>query len=86
MSTPSIKFYGLSTCIHCKHAREFLEEKKVVFDPCYVDLLQGDERAGALDAIRSHNKSLSFPTIIIGDGARVVVGYRPEELAEALGL
>jgi len=80
-----IAFYGLSTCIWCKRTRRFLENQGVEFDYIYVDLLQGEEREEALAQVRRWNRVVSFPTIIV-DNSRCVIGYRPEEIKEALGL
>jgi glutaredoxin len=49
-----------------------------------VDLLDGEERNAILEDIKKWNPRCSFPTIIIGD--KVVVGYREDEIREALGL
>jgi glutaredoxin-like protein NrdH len=80
-----IVFYGLSTCIWCKRTRQFLEDQGVNFDYVYVDLLQGQERKDVLDQIRRWNPKTSFPTIVMDD-AKCVVGYRPDEIMEVLGL
>jgi glutaredoxin len=80
-----IVFYGLSTCIWCKRTRQFLEGEGVAFDFVYVDLLQGQERNDAIDKVRQYNPAKSFPTVVI-DGTQCVVGYKKEELKEALGL
>jgi glutaredoxin-like protein NrdH len=81
----SIMFYGLSTCIWCKRTRQFLEDQGVKFDYVYVDLLQGQDRQEVLEQIRRWNPKASFPTVVV-DGSRCVIGYRPEEIKEALGL
>lgn len=78
-------FYGLSTCIHCKHAREFLEDNNVPFELHYVDLAEGNERVKLLEEVREYNPNVSFPTIVI-DSDTVIVGFQREELQEALGL
>ncbi len=80
-----VKFYGLSTCIWCRKTRQFLEDEKVAFDFVYVDLLQGDEREAVKDEIQKWNPRLSFPTIVI-DETTCVVGFKTDELKEALGL
>lgn len=84
-STHTVVFYGLSTCIHCRHAREFLEEHHVPFELHYVDLAEGEERAELLAKVREYNPSISFPTIVV-DGSECIVGFRPEAMTEALGL
>jgi glutaredoxin-like protein NrdH len=80
----SVKLYTLSTCGHCKSTKTFLNECKVKYDFTDVDLFQGDERAAILEDVKKWNPSCSFPTIIIGD--TVIVGYREDEIKEALGL
>lgn len=79
---PAVKFYGLSTCVHCRHAREFLDSQKANYDLVYVDMLSGDERKNALAQVREYNPDCSFPTIVIGN--EVVVGFNPEAISEAL--
>ena len=85
MSTP-IKFYGLSTCIHCRHALGFLDELNVPYDKIFVDLLKGDERKNTLLVLKDLNPDCSFPTMLIGD--TVVVGFSseltPKELFDRL--
>ncbi|MDR0338797.1 MAG: glutaredoxin family protein [Desulfovibrio sp.] len=78
-------FYGLSTCVHCRHAREFLEEHNVQFDLHYVDLAEGDERNRLLEKVRGCNPGVSFPTIVV-DNKKVIVGFQPDTLTEALEL
>lgn len=80
-----VLFYGLSTCIWCRRTRQFLESNSVAFEVVYVDLLRGQEREAAVEQMRHWNPSLSFPTLVI-DGHRAIIGYRPEEIQEALGL
>lgn len=82
----NVTFYGLSTCIHCRHAIEFLNEQGVPFEPIFVDKLEGTARAETLEQVREHNPKISFPTIVVDDGAFVVVGFRPEELKHCLDL
>lgn len=79
-----IKVYALSTCIHCKKAKEFLDECNLEYDTTYVDRLTGDERNEVVSTIKKVNPSLSFPTIVIGE--RVVVGFNKDDLKEALGI
>jgi glutaredoxin len=80
-----VVFYGLSTCIHCRHAREFLEENDVPFELHYVDLAEGEDRTRLLEKVREYNPSISFPTIVIDDNS-VVVGFTPDALKGKLGL
>lgn len=79
-----VKIYTLSTCGHCKATKRFLEECKIKFEFEDVDLLEGEERAAMLEEVKRWNPNCSFPTIIIGD--KVIVGYKEDEIKEALGL
>jgi len=81
---PKVKMYTLSTCIHCKKVKQFLDNCKVEYEFKDVDLLTGKERDAVLEDIRKVNAACSFPTIIIGN--RVIVGFKEKEIREALGL
>jgi glutaredoxin len=80
----SVKVYSLSSCSHCKAAKKFLGECTIKYDFVDVDTLQGDERAAILQDVKKFNPRCSFPTIIIGE--KVIVGYKEEEIKEALGI
>lgn len=84
MSENNVKIYSLSTCSHCKSTKKFLSECAIKYEFVDVDLLEGTERKAILEDVRKFNPKCSFPTIIIGE--KVVVGYREEEIKEALGL
>ena len=84
MSEKNVKIYTLSTCSHCKSTKNFLSECSIEYDFVDVDLLEGEERKAILEDIKKLNPKCSFPTIIIGK--KVIVGYKEEEIKEALGL
>ncbi len=77
-----IKLYALSTCIHCKNAKEFLEKCGVEYDCVYVDELQGDERQKMVEEIKKINPKLSFPTVIVN--GTIIVGFKKDLITEAL--
>ncbi len=80
--TKSIKVFALSTCIHCKHCKEYLDEQGKSYECVYVDKLTGDERKQTIEEIKKVNPSLSFPTVIVEE--KVIVGFNKEELDKAL--
>jgi glutaredoxin-like protein NrdH len=84
MSEKPIKVYSLSTCSHCKSTKKLLSDCTVLYEFVDVDLLEGDERKAILEDVKKFNPKCSFPTIIIGD--KVIVGFKEEEIKEALGL
>ena len=79
-----VTLFSLSTCSHCKATKKLLSECAVEYEFTDVDLLQGDERKAILEDVKSYNPKCSFPTIIIGK--KVIVGYKENEIKEALGL
>ena len=81
---PEVKLYALSTCVHCSKTKRFLNDCNVRYDSTDVDLLSGEERQKVLEEIRKVNAACTFPTIIIGD--RVIIGFKEQEIREALGL
>lgn len=83
----TVTLYGLSTCSHCRRAREYLEENEVEFNCVYVDKLEGDERASVIETVRKLNPRLSFPTILVsGASDEVIVGFEPDKLDKAIEL
>ena len=79
-----VKIYSLSTCSHCKATKKLLGACEVAYEFSDVDLLNTEERKAILEDIRQFNPECSFPTIIIGK--KVIVGYKKQEILEALGL
>jgi glutaredoxin-like protein NrdH len=79
-----VRMYSLSTCSHCKATKRFLDECSVKYEFTDVDLIQGEERTAILEDVRKLNPRCSFPTIIIGD--KVIVGFKENEIKEALGM
>jgi len=80
---PEVKVYALSTCVHCKNAKEYLDQCGVKYDCVHVDTLTGDERKATIEEVKKLNPSVSFPTLVI-DG-KVLVGFSKEKVDEALG-
>ena len=79
-----VKIYTLSTCSHCKATKQLLNDYQIEYDFEDVDLLEGEERKAILEEVKRWNPGCSFPTIIIGEN--VIVGFKEEEIKEALGL
>jgi len=79
-----VQLYGLSTCSHCKATKQLLDECTIQYHVIDVDLLDGDERKAIIEDVKKFNPRCSFPTIIIGE--KVIVGYKEDEIKEALGL
>jgi glutaredoxin len=84
MTEKPVKIYSLSTCSHCKSTKKLLSECTIQYEFIDVDLLEGDERKAILEDVRKFNPKCSFPTIIIGE--KVIVGFKEQEIKEAIGI
>lgn len=81
---PKVKIFTLSTCSHCKATKKFLIENGITFDFIDVDQVQGTQRENILNEVVKYNPQRSFPTIVIGD--RIIVGFKEDDIREALGI
>ena len=81
----AVKLYALSTCAWCKKTKKFLNEHEVDYDFEDVDLLDGEEKAAVRAEVAKHNPRVSYPTIVINGGERVIIGYDEEKLREEFG-
>ena len=79
-----IIMYALSTCGWCKKTKRLLDEIGVEYYYTDVDLLKGEERAEAMKEVEHWNPHRSFPTLVINN--ECIVGYREDEIKEAIGL
>lgn len=77
-----IKIYSISTCNHCRCAKNLLIRHGVKFECEDLDLAHKDKVASLMEEVRRLNSRCSFPTIIIGE--KVIVGYKEELIEEAL--
>ncbi|MUM78391.1 glutaredoxin family protein [Pseudodesulfovibrio sp. F-1] len=77
-----VKVYALSTCIHCRNAKKYLDECGIKYKCVHVDELTGDERKEIIKEVKGHNPAVSFPTIVIKD--KVIVGFHKDQIDEAL--
>ncbi len=80
-----IKIYALSTCPWCKKTKKLLDDLGIEYYFCDVDLLTGEEKNKAMEVVRKWNPSASFPTIVVND-SRCIIGFREDELREALDI
>ena len=48
----------------------------------HVDMLESDKRAEAMKLIRGYNPACSFPTVIINDGEKVLIGFSKKRFDE----
>ena len=84
MKDCDVKLYALSTCIHCRNTKEFLNQCGVKYDRVDVDTLDAEQRKKILEEIRQINPKCAFPTLVIGD--KVIVGFKKDEIKEILDI
>jgi glutaredoxin len=78
-----IVMYALSTCGWCKKTKRLLNEMGVEYHYTDVDLLEGEERAKAMEELNRWNPRRSFPTLVINN--ECIVGYQEQKIKEAIG-
>jgi glutaredoxin len=64
----------------CEKTKELLDELGINYSHLTVDLLDGEDQDAAYEAVAKFNPDQSFPTIVIDDGKRVIVGFNEDEL------
>ena len=84
MAEKSLIFYSLSTCGYCELTKKMLDDLAVDYEPIVVDLLPAEKKEKAVQELKKVNPNCTFPTLICGD--KVVVGMRPQEIKDMLGL
>jgi len=78
-----VVLFALSTCPHCRHAREYLDKSGVSYRYVYVDQLEGDEQKTVLLASERYNPNHTFPTLVVDDD-NVIIGFKESEYQEKL--
>ena len=78
----NVLVFALSTCIHFRRCKEYLDDKGVPYTVTHVDMLESDKRAEAMKRIREYNPACSFPTVIINDGEKVLIGFSKKRFDE----
>jgi len=69
-----VVLFALSTCPHCRNARNFLDDSGVAYRYVYLDQLEGDEQKQVLEEASKYNPRRSFPTLVVDDDD-VLVGF-----------
>ena len=77
--------YALSTCVWCKMTKQFLKDNDVEYEFVDVDLCDENDRQKIREDIINRGGRPSYPILII-DGKSMIIGFRKEEIKEALGL
>lgn len=82
MDTRNIQIFALTTCIHCAHCKDYLDKKGIAYKVIHIDQLEGDSRKEAMRLVRGYNPDCSFPTVVINDGEKVLIGFSKKRYDE----
>lgn len=77
-----IKLYALSTCIHCKDTKKYLDKCGIDYDCVFVDELDKESREQLINEIRPQNPACAFPMLLVG--SKVIIGFKEDAIKEAL--
>ncbi len=83
--THHVRIYTLSTCGWCKKTKELLKSLNVQYEYIDVDLLSVDTIEALRDEIKKYNPNITYPTIVIDKGKRVITGFKDDEIRQELG-
>jgi glutaredoxin-like protein NrdH len=74
--------FTLSTCIWCKKTKALLKELGAEYSYVDVDLVGPEARDMVLKDFAKYNKHLSYPTIVLNGGKKVIVGFEEDKIKE----
>lgn len=75
--------YALTTCLHCKNTKKFLEENHYEVTVIHLDDYCDSDRANLMEKVRKYNPRGTFPVVLMPNG-KVIVGFRKLLLEEAM--
>ena len=78
--TKDVILYSLSTCFWCEKAIELFNDQGIGYKHLVVDLLPPNEQPEALAEISKYNPDGSFPTIVINNGEKVIIGFNEDDI------
>lgn len=78
-SSKEIVFFSLSTCFWCGKAKEYLEKIGVGYDYVLIDSLPEAEQQEAIAEMSKYNPGMSFPTLVVANGEKVIIGFNQAE-------
>jgi len=81
-----IEFYGITTCIHCKMAKAFLEKEGQLFREIWIDTFSQEERDATLARLKDIvGERVGFP-VLLKEGKLISAGFQEAQIRNTLGL
>jgi glutaredoxin len=75
-----VMIYTLSTCGWCKKMKALLKDLGVEYEYADIDQTHGEEGQKVREDLRKYNPRSSAPTLVIDNGAEVVIGFDEEKV------
>jgi len=75
-----ITLFALTTCIWCEKTKELLNELGLEYGFVEFDTLEDKEQKEAYEEITKYNPNVSFPTMIVNNGEKIIIGFDEEEI------
>ena len=79
-----VKVFTISTCGWCKKVKKLLRSLQVQYEYVDIDTIEGDEKKEVKEDLKQYNRKLSCPTLVIDEGEEVIIGFKEDEIEEAL--
>lgn len=79
-SKENIFLFTLTTCIWCKKTKKLLKDLRVEYSFVDVDLVLDETKTELVADFEKRNPELSYPTIVIGDGKEVIIGFNEKRI------
>ena len=84
-SDHNVYLFALSTCGWCKRTKEFFRTNDIAFEYVDVDKCTLEEKHEVGRLLDERDAPMGFPVTIVDDEV-VILGFKPDEFSEALGL
>lgn len=78
----AVFMFTLSTCIWCNKTKALLKELGAEYSYVDVDLVGADARERVLKDFAKYNKQMSYPTIVLNGGEKVIIGFEEDRIKE----
>jgi len=79
-----VKVFTISTCGWCKKVKNLLKSLDVEFEYVDIDQVEGEEKEEIRKELKEYNSKMSCPTLVIDEGEEIIIGFKKDEIKEAL--
>lgn len=79
-----VRIYTLSTCGWCRKTKDLLKALDVEYEYIDIDVLSDDEWDEVHKEVKKYNPLGTYPTIIVDNGKKVIVGFKDGDIKGAL--